>query len=360
VTTSTSQAVSADSGLPWAEEGAWEVAPGLHRIPLPLPTDGLRAVNVYVLSAGDGLVLVDGGWAIPEAREVFARSLQSIGAGFGDIRSFLVTHMHRDHYSMARTLGTELGIPVALGREERPGLDALLAQGDAEPSPFVAHLDACGAPGLAREWAKHFPPSDRVSPWWRYPDSWLTDGPVVAGGRTLEAIHTPGHTPGHYVFADHDAGLLFAGDHVLPTITPSIGFVYPVPANPLADFMLSLARVRALPDLRVLPAHGPLAPSSHARADELLAHHEDRLELCLQTLHAVTRTAAEVAAELPWTRRHRAYAELDSFNQGMAVMETRAHLEVLVSRGRVTVTTPADGPVSFAAASPGGRSGVSG
>jgi glyoxylase-like metal-dependent hydrolase (beta-lactamase superfamily II) len=37
------------------------------------------------------------------------------------------------------------------------------------------------------------------------------------------------------VFADHAAGLLFAGDHVLPRITPSIGFE-PVPAaQPLRD-----------------------------------------------------------------------------------------------------------------------------
>ncbi|MGH3629143.1 MAG: MBL fold metallo-hydrolase, partial [Sciscionella sp.] len=31
----------------WEEPGAFPVAPGVHRIPLPLPNDGLRAVNVY-------------------------------------------------------------------------------------------------------------------------------------------------------------------------------------------------------------------------------------------------------------------------------------------------------------------------
>ncbi|MCW2807847.1 MAG: gloB, partial [Marmoricola sp.] len=30
--------------------------------------DGLRAVNVYVVETDDGLVLIDGGWAIPESR----------------------------------------------------------------------------------------------------------------------------------------------------------------------------------------------------------------------------------------------------------------------------------------------------
>ena len=52
----------------WTRPGVFEVAPGVHRIPLPLPNDGLRAVNVYVLPDDDGLVVIDSGWAIPEAR----------------------------------------------------------------------------------------------------------------------------------------------------------------------------------------------------------------------------------------------------------------------------------------------------
>ena len=40
------------------------MADGVHRIPLPLPNDGLRAVNVYAIADGDGLTLVDSGWAL--------------------------------------------------------------------------------------------------------------------------------------------------------------------------------------------------------------------------------------------------------------------------------------------------------
>ena len=31
----------------WTREGVFQVGPGVYRIPLPLPHDGLRAVNVY-------------------------------------------------------------------------------------------------------------------------------------------------------------------------------------------------------------------------------------------------------------------------------------------------------------------------
>lgn len=346
-TSSTDRSVSEDSGELWTVEGAWEVASGLHRIPLPLPMDGLRAVNVYVLEHDRGLTLIDGGWAIPEAREVFERSLRLLGAGFGDITSFLVTHMHRDHYSMARVLGTELGIQVSMGLEERPGLDALQQFDQSDPAPFVVDLVACGAPEVAEQWAKHATAPDQASAWWSYPDTWLGEGAVDAGGRELRAVHTPGHTPGHYVFVDEGARSLFAGDHVLPTITPSIGFIFPPPRNPLGDFLRSLVKVRTLPDLRVLPAHGPIAPSSHARVDELLEHHEHRLDQCLEAISSGELTVAQVAGQLAWTRHERDLTELDAFNKGMAILETHAHLEVLVARAALVESVAEDGLMTY-------------
>jgi glyoxylase-like metal-dependent hydrolase (beta-lactamase superfamily II) len=147
-------------------------------------------------------------------------------------------------------------------------------------------------------------------------------------------VHTPGHTQGHYVFADQPGGLLFAGDHVLPTITPSIG-VEPVQAElALGDFMRSLARMRELPDLTLLPAHGPVAPSTHTRVDELLDHHEARLALSLEAVRGGAATPFQVASELPWTRHDHPMTNLDLFNAGMATLETQAHLDLLVARGQ--------------------------
>jgi len=104
-------------------------------------------------------------------------------------------------------------------------------------------------------------------------------------------------------------------------------------AQPLGDFMASLTKVRGLPDLRILPAHGPVAPSSHTRVDELLAHHEQRLHLCVDALAGGPATAYDVAGHLPWTRHEHAFSTLDLFNSALASMETKAHLELLVARG---------------------------
>ncbi|WP_408897844.1 MBL fold metallo-hydrolase [Nocardioides sp. R1-1] len=345
----TGHAVSPDSGRHWADEGAWQVAEGIYRIPLPLPMDALKAVNVYVVQGDDGLTLIDGGWAIPVARELLDTSLRSIGSGFGDIRRFLVTHVHRDHFTLATVLGHQYGAEVALGAQERPALELLHRAAEAElgESPFLAVLRTAGAEEIAQLWAAGHDGELPDALDWAFPDLWLEgDRAFDVGRRRLDAVHTPGHTPGHYVFADQAEGVLFSGDHVLPTITPSIGFTVPPAEEPLGQFMASLARVRELPDLRILPAHGPVAPSSYERVDELLAHHEHRLDLCLVSLKERGEvTSLTVAKDLGWTRHERAFDELDVFSQGMAAMETKAHLDLLVARGQATAVDHPDGVV---------------
>jgi hypothetical protein len=54
-------------------------------------------------------------------------------------------------------------------------------------------------------------------------------------------------------------------------------------------------------------------------------------------------TACEVAHELGWTRHDKHYLELDVFNQGMAAMETKVHLDLLVARGVVSSEIHPDG-----------------
>ena len=343
----TGHAISPDSGEHWANEGAWKVADGIHRIPLPLPMDALKAINVYVVEGDDGLTLIDGGWSIPVARELLDKSLRSIDSGFGDIKRFLVTHVHRDHFTMATVLGHEYGAEVALGVDEKPALELLhrASLGEIKGSPFLEVLRTAGAADIADLWEAGHDGELPDAADWAFPDLWLEgDRSFEVGHRVIDAVHTPGHTPGHYVYADRAEGVLFAGDHVLPTITPSIGFTVPAVEQPLGQFMASLARVRQLPDLRILPAHGPVAPSSYERVDELLAHHEERLDLCLASLRARgSVTSLVVAKDLGWTRHERAYDELDVFSQGMAAMETKAHLDLLVARGQATSADRADG-----------------
>ena len=313
----------------WERAGAHEVAPGVHRIPLPLPGDALKAVNTYAISDGDGVVMIDGGWAMEDATELLESALDSIGHRLADVREFLVTHVHRDHYTQAVAVRRITGAQVSLGEGEKAALDAFRT--DTEPWN-AANLHRAGALEIEQQVRSWTPERDLSM--WEYPDHWLGDGvDLPLQTRSLRVIATPGHTVGHVVFHDPQAATLFAGDHVLPHITPSISVENVRPESPLRDYLDSLRLMLALPDSQLFPAHGPVTSSTHARVEELLVHHDRRLADTAAAVEAGASTGFEVAGVLPWTRRRHRLADLDLFNTILAVNETVAHLDVLVERG---------------------------
>lgn len=325
----------------WTASGVFRCAPEVYRIPLPLPNDGLRAVNVYAVADDSGWTLIDSGWALAQARELLAAALAKLGAGFPDVRRFLITHQHRDHYTQAVALRREYGMRIALGEGERASLETILGT---EKPYLIRDEKLIRAGGEAMLAARRGEAPPREGEEWELPDEWIADGAEFTIGdpeapRRLRAVHTPGHTEGHVVFADEAGDLLFAGDHVLPTITPSIGLQPARTVSPLSDFLASLELVRSRPDALLLPAHGAVGMRVHQRVDELLAHHAKRLDATLAAVEAGASTAYEVAAVLPWTRRDRKLSELDRFNATLATTETLAHLDVLVERGALAVTT---------------------
>lgn len=338
-----SEAANDEDRHAWERPGAHEVAPGVHRIPLPLPGDSLKAVNTYAISDGDGLVMIDGGWAMADATDLLERGLAEIGHRLADVREFLVTHVHRDHYTQAIAVRRITGADVALGEGEKASLDAVR---ELSVHPDVAHLHRAGAFELSEMLGRWDGERDLTD--WEYPDRWLSDGvDVPLQTRTLRVIATPGHTVGHVVFHDSAARALFAGDHVLPHITPSIGVELVRPESPLRDYLTSLQLVLRMPDARLLPAHGPVTESTHARVEALLAHHEQRLTATAEAVANGADTGFAVAGVLGWTRRRRRLDDLDVFNKILAIQETMAHLDVLVERGWLT-STQVDGVAHYA------------
>lgn len=82
----------------------------------------------------------------------------------------------------------------------------------------------------------------------------LKDNDVIdLGGRTLQVLHTPGHSPGHMCFYEKERGYLFTGDLVYKDTL----FAYYPSTDPTA-YLASLERVASLPVERVFPAHHSL------------------------------------------------------------------------------------------------------
>ncbi len=95
---------------------------------------------------------------------------------------------------------------------------------------------------------------DYVIPTWGIAGQVRDGERLDLGGRTIEVLRTPGHTPDSLCLLDAANGLLFTGD------TYYSGEVYLwAPETVVADFTASIARLtRLAPGLKLLmPAHGP-------------------------------------------------------------------------------------------------------
>lgn len=341
--------MTADAGTPhdWTAPGCFEVAPGIHRIPLPMPQDGLRAVNVYAVQGPEGVALVDAGWHVPGNLELLRAGLREIGVRLEDVDDAFVTHIHRDHYTLGPELRRTAGVRIHLGAPERTGMELLHERADNIPATSLGVMRRAGA----GEIASVIVPLLEAEPFdlshWEAPDRWLEPGPVSIAGRPYEAVAVPGHTKGHLVFHDLERGHLFTGDHVLPTISPSIGFELGDWDLPLGHYLDSLALLLDRPDAVMLPAHGHAGGSVHARVEELLAHHDLRLQITREQVADGPRNGLDVARRLTWTRHDRVFDMLDPFNQMIAVCETVAHLDLLVERGVLAVEVDASGVELF-------------
>ncbi len=86
------------------------------------------------------------------------------------------------------------------------------------------------------------------------PSRLLEDGEVIdLGGRSLQVIHTPGHSPGHMCLWERERGYLFTGDLVYA------GTLYAdYPSTDPEAYLASVERIARLPAGRLLPGHHSL------------------------------------------------------------------------------------------------------
>jgi len=218
---------------PWFE--IYKVAPQTFAIYEPHQSE---EVISYLIVGQKQALLFDTGMGIADIHKVVSRLTS---------RPVVVlnSHTHDDHVGGNWQFNFIFGMDTAFTRENAKGSTAD-AQAEIAPGEICGNLP------------KGFDPKTyRTKPW--HVSFFIHDGfRIKLGGRTVEVIATPGHTPDSIALIDRENKLLFTGD----TYYPAPIWLYR-PETDMAAYAKSIERLAALaPEVNtVLGAHNiPVAP----------------------------------------------------------------------------------------------------
>ena len=188
----------------------------IYTIPVPLPNNPLRQLNSYVIKGEGRNLVIDTGFKLEECRKALCDGLEELGVDMNCTDIFL-THLHSDHSGLAAELATQSS-KIYISRADGELLTLSLTQG-------LGRVEEYRSYGFSEEELENFweNPSMKYRQELPFSFTYVADGDVLTyGGRRLEVIFTPGHTPGHLCLYDRANKVMFLGDHVLFNITPNI------------------------------------------------------------------------------------------------------------------------------------------
>jgi glyoxylase-like metal-dependent hydrolase (beta-lactamase superfamily II) len=302
------------------------VAEGVFELRLPIPfEDGL--VNVFLFVDGDDVDLLDCGMNSGESLELLRTTLQDLGGK--RLRRLVVTHIHPDHYGAAGVLAGPGKADLYLHRLEVPLVHPRYVELEQLVIEVRKYLLVNGVPADEAEVLSNSQRalSQVVAP--AEPAVQLDGAETLTMGHvTLHVVWTPGHSPGHICLHAPELGLLFAGDHVLPDLSPNIGLHPQSTPDPLHEYLDGLRRVAALEPRQVLPAHGRPFADIRGRVETLIDHHRRRMDQVMGIVEGHELTGWEVALQL-WGVREQLY------EKRLALQEGLAHLQALAVDGKL-------------------------
>lgn len=307
-----------------------EVRPGMLSIPVDFPGNPMRYTLCYALLDDQQCVIIDPGFDSDQGQAQIAAALRRADIGINEITGIIATHFHHDHLGMAARLGRASGAWIALGSEERRYITDC-EDAHAEVALDQERMKTWGVPDERCAEAAMSAEGLLMMKGLADPDLRLADGQLLdAAGRQLRIASTPGHTPGHICLWDDDEELLFAGDHVLPRISPNVSLEIRGDTDPLRKNIDSLNRIAENNHFEVAPAHEYRFRGVSDRAKALRQHIQARSDEVLGILGSGAPTVHEVARNLSWSR---GWESLGRLQFRLALSETAAHIQYLVTSG---------------------------
>ena len=313
------------------DSGITFITDDIAQVQIPLPY-ALNIVNCYLLRGASGWTLVDTGLNTPPAQAQWRAALSELDIAPDDIEKIVVTHMHPDHFGMAgwwQQLAAR-PLPVIIPELERE--QAAYFYNPQNTRNYHDWLLQCGLDRVTIDEVEGALGNtrDATQPHPIQQGYLAAESAITLGRRQFRAIHAPGHSDGQLIFYDADDRLCLSGDHVLMKITPNIGAWMHTRHNPLRRYLDSL---RALADLDVrlaLPGHKWLVEDWRGRIEELIAHHDLRLQHTLDAIDGGAATVYQVAGQIFDMTRFTPH------EWRFAMAETLAHLQLLEECAQIT------------------------
>ncbi|MGX7107389.1 MBL fold metallo-hydrolase [Hutsoniella sourekii] len=303
----------------------------LYTFNVTLPNTALKQINAYVIKSEDRSLLIDTGYNLPESRSDLLAGLQELEIDLDQLDVF-ITHLHSDHTGLT-PLFQDAGARIFCGQVDGQILEATLT------SEFWQEmLEQYHQYGMSEiETNLDQNPLYALRPQEAVNYTYVNPGEVLSyGGYHLKIVDLPGHTPGHLGLYNPEDNWLLAGDTVLDPISPNITYWGSAHGDILGQYFQTLNHLAKQSLDLIYPAHRQIIHQPSQRIQELLAHHQQRLDEIFQAMKpGIDYTANELSASISWRVKFKSWDDFPVSQKYFAVGETMAHLVHLYTIGAI-------------------------
>ena len=241
--------------------------------------------NIYLISDGDSLILVDCGSGFAEANDQLLAGVTAVSHQFNEaismeaVSHILITHGHIDHFGGLPLVRQFTDAPVGVHVLDRRVLSNHEERSIFSSSRLDTFLEGAGISAERRQqlmqvylFGKQYYKSTSVQ-------FLLEEGTPTVGD--IEVFHVPGHCPGQVCLLVDD--VMLTADHVLSRITPHQAPESITNNMGLGHYLDSLTKISKVPNVRLaLGGHEDPIEDVYGRTQAIKTAHDDRLNKILE------------------------------------------------------------------------------